>query len=330
MLGEHAERKPFEYALDVTELFVQAVSLNRREWTAPAWGETSLRIGAVTYLNSKPLVEDLDQLLPHAQIELDYPSRLAEGLAQGRLDVALIPSVEYFRDIDYEIVSDSCVAAHGPVLSVKLYSRVAPGQVRKLAVDEGSRTSVALTRILLAERYGVLPQIEPFPLTRSFAETDADAILVIGDRAMAAPSEQFAAVWDLAEEWNQWTGLPFVFAMWVVRADTPLGGAERALTAARDLGVARLAAIAEREAPHLNLPVPMAFQYLSKNLHYQLGPAEQAGLKLFYQLASAQKLVPAGFRIVFRQTREEPRCAQPQLVRPLSVGSVSALTGCPK
>ena len=115
-----------------------------------------VRLGAVSYLNSKPLIEDLGQLLPESEILLDYPSRLADALAAGELDVALIPSVEYFRGSGYRIISSACVATRGPVMSVKLYCRVHPGEIQRLALDDGSRTSAALTRVILAERYGVL------------------------------------------------------------------------------------------------------------------------------------------------------------------------------
>src|SRR5690348_16724928 len=112
-----------------------------------------LRIGAVTYLNSKPLTEHLPELFPEAVIRDDYPSRLADDLASGKLDVALIPSIEYFRGADYEIVSDACVAARGPVFSVKLYSRIPWEDIKTLGLDEGSRTSAALAKILLCERF---------------------------------------------------------------------------------------------------------------------------------------------------------------------------------
>ncbi len=105
-----------------------------------------LRIGGVSYLNSKPLLEDLATLAPGADVLLDYPSRLADDLTAGRLDVALIPSVEYFRGRGYEIVSDACVAARGPVLSVKLYARKPWGAIRSLALDQGSRTSATPSR----------------------------------------------------------------------------------------------------------------------------------------------------------------------------------------
>jgi chorismate dehydratase len=258
------------------------------------------RIGAVTYLNSKPLIEGLGELAPDAELRLDYPSRLADDLRAGRLDVALIPSVEFFRGADYEVLSDACVAARGPVLSVKLYSRVPLGEIRRLALDEGSRTSAALAQIMLAERFGVTPEREPLPLGQALAETTADAVLLIGDRAIHPPAEPFAATWDLGEEWFRWTGLPFVFAMWVTRSGVGLGPVETALAAARDRGVSQLEAIARREAPLLGLPEATTIQYLTRNLHYHLGSAERNGLKLFYRLAARLGLAPEGVDLVFR------------------------------
>ena len=195
-----------------------------------------IRIGAVSYLNSKPLIEDLVTLASDAELLLDYPSHLAEQLAQRELDVALIPSVEYLRNPDYEIVSDACVATCGPVLSVKLFSRCHPRDIKHLALDAGSRTSIALVQILLAERFGVTPHLAPLPLETSIEKTTEDAILLIGDRAMHTPQEEFHTVWDLGEEWTTWTGLPFVFALWVTRKGTELGNVEQALMQSRDCG----------------------------------------------------------------------------------------------
>lgn len=253
-----------------------------------------LRIGAVSYLNSKPLIEDLPQLAPQADLVLDVPSRLADDLAVGRLDVALIPSVEALSDPDYEVVSDACVAARGAVLSVKLYFRVPPGEVRTLALDAGSRTSAALSRILLAERFGVEPRPISFPLGTATTEITADALLMIGDRAMHPPMESFLAEWDLGAEWYRWTGLPFVFAMWVTREGVDLGPVESALSAARDRGVDRITEIAAREAPGLRLSPKVATHYLAQNLHFRLGSAERQGLKLFHRLAASLGLAPAG------------------------------------
>lgn len=260
-----------------------------------------VQIGAVSYLNSKPLIEDLAELTAgEAELTLDYPSRLADDLANGSLDVALIPSFEYFLQTDYEVVSDACVATHGPVMSVKLYSRVPLGNIRTLALDEGSRTSAALVRIMLSERYGVHPQLEPLPLGLSTEATKADAVLLIGDRAMHLPEEPFEAVWDLGEEWLSWTGLPFVFALWATRRSTELGSVEYALGEARNRGVVRVEDIGRREAAALGLSAETATNYLKHNLHFQLGSPEKNGLKLFQQLAVQQGLAPGGVNLVFR------------------------------
>lgn len=259
-----------------------------------------MRIGAVSYLNSRPLIEGLQQLLPTAELVLDYPSRLADALARHELDVALIPSVEYFRRSGYEIISDACVAARGEVLSVKLYCRVHPGKVRKLALDEGSRTSAALARVILAERYGVFPDAEPLSMESTTADTRADAVLLIGDRAMHAPKESFVEVMDLGQMWYDWTGLPFVFAMWVARQDAQTEGVEEALSQARDLGLSRITQIAAAESPKLGLTEEVALKYLTKNLHYHLTSAERSGLKLFCELAVQHDLVNPHVEIVFR------------------------------
>ncbi len=244
------------------------------------------RVGAVSYLNSKPLIEGLENVLPAGNLRLDYPSRLADDLSAGRLDVALIPSVEYFYRDDYKILSDACVATHGPVLSVKLYTRVPWGDIRTLALDEGSRTSAALSRVLLAERYGVEPALFPLPMSQSMAETDCDAILLIGDRAIHPPAEDFADTWDLGEEWVNWTGFPFVFAMWVSSTTVDSSQIEPLLNQARDNGLQNLGKIAKREAEQLDLEEETALTYLKKNLHFKMGSAEQRGLELFRELAS--------------------------------------------
>ncbi len=260
----------------------------------------AVRIGAVSYLNSKPLVENLTELLPDASIQLDYPSRLADELSAGRIDVGLIPSVECFYRPGYEVISDACVATHGPVLSVKLYFRKHPGAVRRLALDEGSRTSAALARIMLLERFGVAPERMPLPIDQTTAAPDVDAFLLIGDRAMHTPAEQFHTVWDLGDEWLRWTGLPFVFAMWVAPENVASEALARQLCAARDLGVKRLHLIAEREASKLGLSAETAEAYLRDNLFFRLRSAERSGLKLFQQLAVQTGLAPEGVELVFR------------------------------
>ncbi len=253
-----------------------------------------IRVGAVNYLNTKPLISNLAELAPEIDLSLDLPSRLADDLARGKLDVALIPSVESFQNLDYKIVSDACIACRGPVLSVKLFSRVPIERIRTLTLDEGSRTSAALVRILLLERHGVRPEIASLPITASLAEAPGDAVLLIGDRAMHSPPGRFEVVWDLGDEWSRWAGLPFVFAMWTARPRVELAEVEPALRAARDHGLAHLAEIADREAAPLGLTRPQCLAYLADNLHFHLGPEERRGLELFRRHAIALGMAPGG------------------------------------
>lgn len=258
---------------------------------------SSLRIGAVQYLNTKPLVHGLADA---GAVVYDLPSRLADGLAAGRLDVALIPSVEALRG-GYRIVSDACIGCRGPVMSVKVFFRTPPDRVATLAVDEGSRTSAALARVLLAERHGIRPQLERLPIGSGFRDTQADAVLLIGDRAIEARGADrmagsFQVVWDLGDEWCRWTGLPFVFAVWAVRDGVEPGGLVDRLAAARDAGVANLAAIAAAEAAAHGLTVPQCLAYLRDNLHYVLGSRERQALKLFGRHVAALGIVPGHVR----------------------------------
>ena len=259
-----------------------------------------LRIGAVAYLNSKPLIEGLSATDCEYRLMLDYPSRLADDLAAGELDVALIPSVECLLNPEYTVISDACVATRGPVLSVKLYSRVPPGKIRTLALDEGSRTSAALVRTYLVHKYGIEPETRPFPIDSDKLDTSSDAVLMIGDRAMFEPEGQFHTVWDLGEEWLKWTGLPFVFAVWAGRDCSAIGPLERKLSAARDRGMSHLKQIASREANSLGISPDLATHYLTENLHFTLGSAERNGFRLFQELAAEAGIIPGGTTVVFR------------------------------
>jgi chorismate dehydratase len=258
-----------------------------------------IRIGAVNYLNTKPLICDLELLAPRAELVLEVPSRLADLLADGRLDVALIPVIEYFRAGCYTVVPNIAIASRGPVLSVTLFSRLSWTSIRRVALDAGSRTSAALTRILLARRYGVSAEVVSLPLDREADDVDADAVLLIGDRAMRACLPGFQFAFDLGQEWFDWTGLPFVYAVWAVRPGVDLGGVEEALRLAKERGLDRAGPIAHAEAPRLGLDAGFCRRYLSNILHFDLGPREQAGLHHYYMLACELGLARRGVNLEY-------------------------------
>jgi chorismate dehydratase len=258
----------------------------------------STRIGAVSYLNTKPLIYGLQSQLPDCELTLDLPSRLADQLSAGELDVALIPSVEYLRGGDeLQIVSDACIACRGPVRSVQLLFRCDPKQVTTLALDEGSRTSAALAQVLLHQRYNLRPQLVPLPIEADYEECDADAILVIGDRAMNINGNPYVQRWDLGQQWFQLTGLPFVFAMWVARTGDSLSWDVnrtcQALEVSRDLGLKHLEQIAAQQAARYGLTVDDCLTYFKAQLHFCISAPERAGLELFRKQADKLGLLAA-------------------------------------
>lgn len=265
-----------------------------------------IRVGAVSYLNAKPLYHGIETHAPGVRLELDLPSRLADRLGAGGLDVALIPSVEYLRGAarGYEILPGFAIAARGPVRSVKLFSRVPFGRVERLALDAGSRTSQALARVWLDAAHGVRPgRIEPLPMGVPIEESTADAVLLIGDRSMTVDPAPFHAVVDLGEAWRALTGLPFVFALWVVRGGVDLGDLPEALDRCRRDGLAHADRLAAEHGPRLGLDPATCYDYLTRNLSYDLGEPEIAGLRRFAEMAARLKLAPEGVNLVFHRRR---------------------------
>ena len=257
-----------------------------------------IRVGAVNYLNSKPLIEGLAEYTNDIHLELDIPSRLADRMACGELDVGQIPVVEFFRAGNYSYVPNIGVSSRGPVLSVTLFSKVRWQDIRSVSLDEGSRTSAALTRILLAKRHNVRPLLRQLPMDAAAESVTTDAVLLIGDRAMKACLPGFDYAYDLGQEWTDWTGLPMVFAVWAVREGVDLGRAERALVQAKEMGLRHAGAIAAREAGPLGLDPGFCRRYLTNIIHYDLGPRELAGLNHYYELAAELGLAPKGVNLV--------------------------------
>ncbi|MGQ9913330.1 MAG: menaquinone biosynthetic enzyme MqnA/MqnD family protein [Thermogutta sp.] len=257
------------------------------------------RVGGVCYLNAAPLLRCLTDYIPAENIVYDVPRRLAERMARGELDVAIVPSFHAFRDPTSLVLSDACIAAQDVARSVILFSRVPPQQISTLALDAGSRSSAALVRILLAELYQVHPRTRDLPLNEDLAQTPDDAVLLIGDRAMVSRPAGFSHVWDVGAMWHEWTGLPFVFALWIARPSVDRAYWGPRFAAARDRGVAQLRQIALEGAKNLGLSFPTCYDYLSRNLHFRLGEAEKAALDRFGRLLVKHGLVSSGVQLAY-------------------------------
>jgi len=238
------------------------------------------RIGSVPYLNARPLLEGLDRSGP---LRLEVPSRLAGLLAAGELDVALTPVVEAFDHPEMTIVPAGAVTAHGPVESVLLFCRTRPGDARVVALDTSSRTSADLVRVLYRFRWGGAPRFVPRSPDPDVRQADADAVLLIGDPALRARWEGPPPV-DLGEEWSRWTGLPFVFAVWLARDAASASAAAPLLTAAAAAGRICLDRIADDGAREFGLDRGRVLRYLSECLRYDLGDPERRGMERFREL----------------------------------------------
>ena len=262
-----------------------------------------IRVGAVSYLNTKPLVYGIEAHADEIDLCFDLPSRLADRLNSGDLDVALIPSIEAIANADYTILSDACIGCRGPVWSVKLLSRVPASKIKTLSMDEGSRTSRILGRIILSEQFGVRPQLSQLNMSDPWQSVSTDAVMIIGDRAMTAAPPEFPFVWDLGEAWNDWTGLPFVFAVWAARADNRLephfDRLAAILSQARNQGIENIDAISNGNAAQYGLTETVCRNYLSDNLYFQLGDAEKRGLAAYFRYASDLNVIAPNLQLQF-------------------------------
>jgi chorismate dehydratase len=251
-----------------------------------------VRLGAVSYLNTKPLVHGLDERPDLFSVRFDVPAQCAALLHEGRIDLGLIPAIEYLRG-DYAIVPGVAIGSDGPVASVAIFSRVPVERIGVLAMDISSRTSVALTRILCARRWNIQPKLTPGEPDLRAMLAKADAALIIGDPALSLDAAAHGAhKIDLGEEWKAMTELPFVYAMWSGRDGACDAEHVRELNAARERGTAAIAAIAAAEARGDREREIQVARYLRDNLQHGLGEPEIAGLRRFHELAAEQGLVP--------------------------------------
>lgn len=244
------------------------------------------RIGCVKYLNARPLVHGLP-----GGIVFDHPYKLAEQLADGMLEVALVSSFEYLRNPIYVLVDGVCIASHGPVHSVFLAHAGEVSEIEEIEVDPASLTSTNLLRCLLLEA-GLTPRlVAGTPLVQR-AVTPRFAKFFIGDQAIRFRERSGAALrfWDLGAEWEKMTRLPFVYALWLIRPEVPFPRpiADH-LRACRDSNLRELDSVivAEKE-----FSPQFCARYFRECLSYHLGPAEREGLKLFGSLCERHGILP--------------------------------------
>ena len=243
-----------------------------------------VRLGAVDYLNARPLVYGLELKNDLFSLRFDVPSKCAALLHEGSIDVGMIPSIEYVRGRDYRIVPGLGIISDGPVASVALFPTRPVDAIRTIAADTSSRTSNALLRILCVERFGIDPDFQPMPPDAEAMLHRCDAALLIGDPALFLDHQRLGATKiDLGEEWKELTALPFVWAFWAGRRDALSGEALNALIAARDRGVAASDDVAAAYCGSDRAELGRA--YLRENIQYALGSREQAGLMKYYELA---------------------------------------------
>jgi chorismate dehydratase len=251
------------------------------------------RLGAVSYLNTRPLVRGLEARPDLFTVRFDVPSICAALLHAGGVDVGLIPAVEYLHG-EYAIVPDVAIGSDGLVLSVAIFSKVPIEQVRTLALDTSSRTSVVLTRILCARHWGIAPGFTPADPDVTAMLSTNDAALVIGDNALAIDPAALGAVKvDLGTAWQAMTGLPFVYAVWSGRPGALDHEQVTALREARARGEREVGAIARETGAGDPALEQRVLGYLRDTLRYGLGGREIAGLERFHALTVELGLAPA-------------------------------------
>jgi chorismate dehydratase len=246
-----------------------------------------IRLGAVGYLNARPLVYGLERA-PRFDVRYDIPSECARLLHAHQIDVGLIPSIEYLRGPQpYAFVPGPAVTSRGPVASVAVYTRREPRDIRTIAMDTSSRTSVALAIVVLRRRFGVAPEPVAMAPDLDAMLGRADAALIIGDTALfldhaAAGARKI----DLGDAWTSMTGLPFVYAFWAGWRDAVTPEDVEALQRARDAGVSHANEVAAAYYPGDAGRQAVAKRYLRDNIRYSLGHEEIDGLRTFYEYAA--------------------------------------------
>lgn len=246
-----------------------------------------VRIGAVSYLNARPLVVGLEARRDRFAVRYDLPSTCACLLHTHEIDLGLIPSVEYLRGEGYAMVPDCAVVSDGPVASVAIFTRVPIDRVRTLALDTSSRTSVALTRVMTAKYFDIAPLFIDEGPDLELMVHRADAALLIGDPALFADHQRLGLdKIDLGQAWKDFTGLPFVYACWTGLPGALTPADVEVLQHARAEGAAAPAIVSNGYYPDDGVKAAIGAAYLRENIQFRMGEREQAGLERFFALAA--------------------------------------------
>jgi chorismate dehydratase len=252
-----------------------------------------LRVAASHFLNSAPLIWSFLQGSKQGTVELidAVPSRCARLLAQSEVEVALVPVIEYQRIPDISLLPGVCVGSKGEVRSVVLVSKLRDlDQVSSVALDESSRTSATLVKIIFREFLRKEPGWKTHAPNLPEMLEHNDAALIIGDPGMTFPRDGLT-VWDMATLWRQHTGLGFVFAMWMVRNDAIAESSKIDFAAARDEGVSLIEDIVQHYKNEIPLPVEELQSYLTDNIAFTIDEPMRAGLQLYFELAHKHGLI---------------------------------------
>lgn len=263
-----------------------------------------VRLGAVDYLNVRPLVhglevrEDLEGNVPMFSLRFDPPSVCARLLHEGGIDLGMIPTIAYQHREGYRVVPGVAIGSDGPVASVALFTKVPLRKITRVAADSSSNTSVALLRVLSAERFHISPELVPAAPDLAAMTAQADAALLIGDPALfAGHAAMGLEKIDLGEAWTAMTGLPFIWAFWAGREGAVDAAGVARLQQARRDGEADSDAIAEAYAAawsaRTGTPADpaLAVRYLRDNIKYDLGERDVAAVERFHASARALGIV---------------------------------------
>ena len=252
-----------------------------------------VRLGAVGYLNARPLTWALDRAPERWTIRYDVPAVCSTLLRSREVDLGLVPSFDYLERDDYRLVPGVGIGSYGPVASVALFSRVPLEDVRRIALDASSRTSVALLKVLCRHRFHVSPEfVSHGPDIKDMTQR-ADAALLIGDPALEAEYEALGLLKiDLGAEWTDMTGLPFVYAAWTGRTGAANPSDVRLLQDAQEEGRRSLEVIASEFAGEDTVRAERAAAYLRDNVKYGIGADDERGLQMFLDYVVDLGLAP--------------------------------------